>query len=244
MTDFVAEFDKNRWDPFIANMDFSKDKYLRQCDADLEKSYESYKVYHDMNFREQLYYIVAKAVIFGYADRHSDDSNGIMAYVEKFYKDNEKELQRLNVRPEDSDKEWGRENGKYFDFVHSESYEYDPCVVFVDSNGYFPYGGSDAYLIRANDDSYDLITISKHTLRGDGYARYTIELDRFKDFMNDIYRITKDWKSSYCSPALDGHREFIVCKDVSLCTEISNRLPDNYNEYRNCLMKYFYMGMF
>ena len=238
---FGRLFENNSIDEDLLSLDCSVNKYMTQGDKELEELYrESVKRITDFDTAID---IVARAIMFGYVNRHSANKSELSAFVKDFRKEHHDELKMLFVKREYTNA-WYMGWGHHFDFnqgglCDSEDWaEYDPTVIFYDVSA--GPCSVDMHVVRLRHNGRFEFLHKSWDMWSKKYSCKIRGVKTYKRFLSDIRSIIKDWNASYHAPALDGRRSWISCSDISLDTYASNLDPENYEKYEACLRKYFF----
>lgn len=121
----------------------------------------------------------------------------------------------------------------------------DPSVVFSDIEIGLPSGSFDCYVVRCIRRRNGGIDRFRFIYCGSGFycnkvRRRVVCKETYRQFLAELYAITKHWKSCYNVSATDGMHSMIRCTDIGLSTFLSNAVPDNMEEYESFRKKWFH----
>lgn len=237
--------------------DISLDKRVKRCDEELEqlyiqsvkrgyisRSFNDVDIVHDPGFGFVLS-IVEQAVVFGYMDRHSSDSSDVAEGISQLIID----CKRINgfkemfpdlKRP---DHDWIEDAiaDYYFNDGHGvlNTVGYakcDPTIAFLEHSVGLPGMVQLLRLVRIDSDCVEFIRIGNDKRHN---MRRCCDTLTYRQFLTDLYRITKRWQSQYHIDACDGFYATISCADIDCEISIANKYPSNYAAYMKMLAYYF-----
>lgn len=237
--------------------DISSDKYLKRCDEELEQlymrsvkrgyiscSFNGVDTVRDSGF-DFVLSIVEQAVVFGYIDRHSSDSSDVAEGISQLVSDCKKIKGFKEMFPDlkPLDHDWIEDvtADYYFNDGHgvlnTVGYaKYDPTIVFWEHSVGFPGVVELLRLVRIDSDCVEFIRIGNNKRHN---MRRRCDILAYRQFLTDLYRITKRWQSQYHIDACDGFHSIISCADIDCRTSMYNKYPPNYTVYMKMLAYYF-----
>lgn len=236
----------------VGALDVSYDRYIRQSDENLEQEFVHSKEMDELACIDFGMAFVARAVVFDYIGRHKADESlaaaGIFNLVNNYkelYKNYCQDFDKEYADLKPLDRDWARNEDGVYKFNHggicnlSMYAEYDPEIIFSCVSVALMSGYTVMYLIRImKNNKLQFIHCERHS-RDCKYMCCNCSSKRYKKFLVNIQRITKNWVGSYSSDCYDGGSVKVNCRDINIDTRMFNSEPNNYGAFMRVINRYF-----